>query len=131
MNTNKITETFLWVQYSEVGKSLTELTEGAVWWLSSSKSWTSVSMIPGCIEWLSGELAIETFGGYKTLWFPEEDPLLGVSKPITVTNIGLTYNGDYLLEVIGQQSERIQKKWERKYSERMGGFVTLIWKEEP
>ena len=123
-------ETWLWVQYREVWKGISELTEGGAYWLSSNKSWASLSMIPGCFNYLSGELAIGSFGGHDTIWFAEEDPLLGVSKPVTVTHIALTKNGDYLLEVIGQWSDRIKKKWERKYSERMRGFVTLVWKEK-
>jgi len=130
MNINQITETFLWIQYREVRKSISANLDGAVSWLSSAKSWEFVSTIPRCLEYLSGELAIGAFGGHRTIWFSEEDPLLGLPKPVTVTNIGLTDKGDYLLEVIGQQSKRIKSKWERKYSERMRGFVTIIWKGE-
>jgi len=129
MNTNEVRETWLWVQYREISKSVTEVVEYSVHWLSSKRSWTSISMVPGGLNYLSGELTSGGLGGFRTIWFEREDPLLGVSKPITVINIGLTQDGDYLLEVIGQQSDRIKKKWEGKYSKRMRGIVTLIWKE--
>jgi len=131
MNVDKIVEHFLLIQYREVKAGITEVSEGSVRWLVSEKSWTAISVIQGALTFLSGELAAGGFPGYKTLWFPEEDPLLGMSKPVTVTTIALCHDGSYILEVIGQKSDRIKRKWERKYSDRMRGVVTMVWREEP
>ena len=131
MNVDKIVEHFLLIQYREVKAGITEVSEGSVHWLTSERSWTAISVIPGALTWLSGELAAGTFSGHNTIWFSEEDPLLGMSKPVTVITIALSHDGGYILEVIGQKSDRIKRKWERKYSDRMRGVVTMVWREEP
>ena len=63
---------------------------------------------------------------FSEIWFHPTDPYVG-GKPFKICNIGLTKDGEVLLYVEGQKSDRIENKWTKKLSTFFEYPVELRW----